>query len=65
MYELDEKSWDAGGAIDLAGRHEVDSDTGVEAIGRGMEEGEAGRVTTEERGSDDGGVIITGKATAG
>lgn len=68
MYELDEKLI-AGAADGLRGRPEVDSveeNKGLEVIGRGMEDGEAGRgiMEGEERKSD-GGVIIIGKATVG
>jgi len=47
----------------LEGRHEVGENNGLAVIGRGMDDGEAEGV--EERGSDGGGVIITGKATTG
>lgn len=62
--ELDE---DSGAADGLECRHEVGENNGLAVIGRGMEDGEAegGTMEAKERGSDGGGVIITGKATAG
>jgi len=68
-YELDEKLRDIGAADGLEGRQEdsVMEHKGLEAIGRGIEDGEAweGIIEADERGSDGGGVIITGKVTAG
>jgi len=58
--ELDERLRDSGA---LEGRHEVGENNGLAVIGRGMDDGEA--EGAEERGSDGGGVIITGKATTG
>ena len=57
---------DSGAADGLEGRHEVEEHNGFAVIGRGMDDGEAGgMMEAEERGSDGGGVIITGKVTAG
>ena len=66
-YELDEKLRDTGAANGLEGRQDsVMENKGFEVIGRGMEDGEAwgGIIEADERGSDGGGVIITGKVTA-
>jgi hypothetical protein len=65
--ELDERLRDSWAADGLEGRHEVEESNGLAAIGRGIDDGEAegGMMEAEERGRDGGGVIITGKATAG
>jgi hypothetical protein len=62
-YELTEKLSDAG-STGLEGRQEVEENSGLEITGRGMADGDVGGLMEAEGGSD-GGVIITGKASAG